>query len=91
MSDNRQLHLRVRTVCCVHGVPVISLQSYWNFAQQVDKGKRNLRGKDLDDYAGVLVERYVKLGLDRRVLASIRYNVFSIGVPGRPCRKRPSD
>ena len=81
MAYNRELHLRVRTVCCTHGVSVSALAGYWNFAQQVDKGRRKLHGEELRLYAAALIERYVKLGLERKVLADIRYNVFSISPP----------
>ena len=59
----------------------MAIAGYWNFAQQVDKGRRKLRGEELRLYAAALIERYVKLGLDRKVLADIRHNVFTIGPP----------
>ena len=82
-GDIRTLHLRVRQVCCTHGVSVSAMAGYWNFAQQVDKGRRKLYGQGdvLQLYAAALIERYVKLGLERKVLADIRYNVFSIAPP----------
>jgi len=83
MPDDKSLRLRVRTVCCSHGVSVTAMAGYWNFAQQVDKGRRKLYGQGdvLQLYAAALIERYVKLGLERKVLADIRYNVFSIAPP----------
>jgi hypothetical protein len=83
-DDNLTLRLRVRTECCAHGVSVTALAGYWSFAQQVDKGRRKLygQGEELRLYVAALIERYVKLGLERKVLADIRYNVFSIGAPG---------
>jgi hypothetical protein len=60
---------------------VTALAGYWNFAQQVDKGRRKLRGEELRLYVASLIERYVKLGLERKVLADIRHNVFTISPP----------
>jgi hypothetical protein len=62
-------------------VRVTTLAGYWNFAQQVDKGRRKLAGEELRLYVAALIERYVKLGLERKVLADIRHNVFTIGPP----------
>jgi hypothetical protein len=81
VASDKALRLRVRTVCCKHGVSVLQVNNYWNFAQQVDKGRRKLHGEELRLYAAALVERYVKLGLERKVLADIRHNVFTIGPP----------
>jgi len=81
MADDKILRLRVRAVCCTHGVSVSAMMGYWNFAQQVDKGRRKLHGEELRLYAAALVERYVKLGLERKVLEDIQHNVFSIGPP----------
>jgi hypothetical protein len=58
------------------------MAGYWNFAQQVDKGRRKLHGNESRLYTAALVERYVKLGLEWKVLEDIRFNVFSIGPPG---------
>jgi len=81
MAFDQALRLRVRTVCCKHGVSVSAMAGYWNFAQQMDKGRRKLHGEELRLYAAALIERYVKLGLERKVLADIRHNVFTIGPP----------
>jgi hypothetical protein len=88
MAFDESLRLRVRTVCCAHEVSVLAMAGYWSFAQQVDKGRRKLYGlgDDLRLYVGALVERYVKLGLERKVLADIRYSVFSIGPPDAEAR-----
>jgi hypothetical protein len=40
-----------------------------------------VHGEELRLYAAALIERYVKLGLERKVLADIRHNVFSIPSP----------
>ncbi len=81
MAFDNALRLRVRVVCCTHGVSVTAMAGYWNFAQQVDKGRRKLRGQELRLYAAALIERYVKLGLERKVLEDVRFNVFTIGPP----------
>ena len=83
MAFDKTPRQRVKTVCCTHGVSVTAMAGYWSFAQQVDKGRRKLygHGEDLRLYAAALIERYVKLGLERKVLEDIRYNVFSIGPP----------
>jgi hypothetical protein len=62
-------------------VSVLTLFGYGNFAQQVNKVKRKLHGDELARYAWELVERYVGMGLDRKVLEDIRFNVFTIGPP----------
>jgi hypothetical protein len=84
MAFDKALQLRVRTECCRHGVRATTLAGYWNFAQQVDKGRRKLHGEDLRLYVAALIERYVKLGLERKVLADIRHNVFTISPPEAP-------
>ena len=55
----------MKTECCRHGVSVSALAGYWDFAQQVDKGRRNLGGEDLRLYVAALVERCRELGLPR--------------------------
>jgi hypothetical protein len=83
MAFDESLRLCVRTVCCAHEVSVLAMAGYWSFAQQADKGRRKLygRGDEPRLYATALIERYVKLGLERKVLADMRYNVFSTGAP----------
>jgi hypothetical protein len=41
----------------------------------------SVSGEELRLYVAALIERYVKLGLERKVLADIRHNVFTIGPP----------
>ena len=82
MTDIRLMRLQVHQVCCSHGVSVAWLFSYGNFGQQMKKGKRLYHGSALERYAWELIERYVGLGLERKVLADIRHNVFTIGPPG---------
>jgi hypothetical protein len=84
MAFDKALQLRVRTECCAHGVSVLQMNNYWNFAQQVDKGRRKLHGEELRLYVAALIERYVKLGLERKVLEDIRTDVFNIGAPIAP-------
>ncbi len=81
MVNDKALRLRVKAVCCTHGVSVAALGAYWSFARQVEKGKRKLGGEDLRLYVAALIERYVELGLERKVLVALRYNVFTIGPP----------
>ena len=57
------------------------MKAYWNFAQQVEKTRKRVQGYDLAVVVAALVERYVKLGLEREVLEAIRFNVFTIGAP----------
>jgi len=84
MAFDKTLRLRVRFECCRHGVRETTLAGYWNFAQQVEKGRLKLHGVDLRLYVAALIERYVRLGLERKVLADIRHNVFTIAAPDAP-------
>jgi len=85
MAFDETLHRRVRVECCAHGVGVVQMKGYWNFAQQVEKTRKRARGNDLVVVAAALVERYVKLGLEREVLEAIRFDVFTIIAPSVPC------
>jgi len=76
MTDIRLMRLQVHQVCCSHGVSVAWLFSYGNFGQQMKKGKRLYHGSALERYAWELIERYVGLGLERKVLEDIRSSVF---------------
>ena len=81
MAFDEKLRRRVKVVCCMHGVGALQMKDYWNFAQQVEKTRKRVRGHDLAVVVAALVERYVKLGLEREVLEAIRFNVFTIGAP----------
>jgi hypothetical protein len=81
MAGDDMLMRKVRQVCVARGVGVISLSGYRSFALQVDKTRRQVSGLDLELVAGALVARYVKLGLDRRVLEAIAHDVFNLNVP----------
>jgi len=83
MAFDEKLRRRVKTVCCKHGVSVTAVSGYCNFALQVEKTRKRVRGHDLAVIVAALVERYVKLGLEREVLEAIRFNVFSIGPPAK--------
>lgn len=85
MAFDEKLRRRVKTVCCKHGVSVTAVSGYWNFAQQVEKTRKRARGNDLAVVVAALVERYVKLGLEREVLEAIRFEVFTISAPREPC------
>jgi len=82
MAFDEKLRRRVKTVCCMHGVGVLRMKDYWNFAQQVEKTRKRVRGNDLAVVVAALVERYVKLGLEQKVLEAIRFDVFTISPPG---------
>ncbi len=71
----------VRQVCCSHGVSVITLVGYHNFALQVEKTQKLLMGNELVAAVASLVERYVKQGLEREVLEDIAFNVFNVSPP----------
>jgi hypothetical protein len=81
VAFDENLRRRVKVVCCMNGVSVTSVSGYWNFAQQVEKTRKRAQGHDLAVVVAALVERYVKLGLEREVLEAIRFNVFTIGAP----------
>ena len=82
MAFDENLRRRVKVVCCRHGVSVTAVSGYWNFAQQVEKTRKRVRGNDLAVVVAALVERYVKLGLEQKVLEAIRFDVFTISPPG---------
>ena len=44
MAFDQALRLRVRTVCCKHGVSVTAVSGYWNFAQQAEKTRKRVTG-----------------------------------------------
>jgi hypothetical protein len=81
MAADDVLGRRVKQVCVSHGVRVLTLSGYRSFALQVDKTRRRVSGRDLELIVGALVGRYVKLGLERKVLADIAYHVFNVRVP----------
>jgi len=74
----------VKQVCTGHGVSIITLSSYRTFARQVDKTRKHASGSDLYVVVAALVERYVKLGLERKVLTDIAFHVFNVAVPIAP-------
>ena len=72
----------VRQVCCSHGVSVITLVGYHNFALQVEKARKRLGGgNELAVAVASLVERCEKHGLEREVLEDIAFNVFNVSPP----------
>jgi hypothetical protein len=84
MAFDENLRRRVKVVCCRHGVSVTAVSGYWNFAQQVEKTRKRVQGNDLAVIAAALIERYVKLGLARKVPEAIRSQVLSIAAPIAP-------
>jgi hypothetical protein len=82
-SDDARLRM-VKQVCVSRGVSVVTLSGYRNFALQVDKTRKQARGRDLELVVGALIRRYVKLGLDRGVLAEIALSVFNVAAPIGP-------
>jgi hypothetical protein len=81
MAFDKKLRRRVKAVCCKHGAPITAVSGYCNFAMQIGKTRNRVQGDDLVIVVAALVERYVKLGLERKVLDAIRSEVFSIGAP----------
>jgi len=69
---------RVKQVCVSRGVSVVSLSGYRSFALQVDKTRKRVSGHDLELVVGALAARYVRLGLDRKVLSEIARSVFNV-------------
>ena len=84
MAFDEKLRRRVKTVCCMHGVGVLRMKDYWNFAQQVEKTRKRVQGNDVAVIAAASIERYVKLGLARKVPEAIRSQVLSIAAPIAP-------
>jgi hypothetical protein len=83
MAFDERLRRRVRMVCNRHGVSLGAFASYNSFALQVDKTRKQVHGHDLEIVIGALVERNVRMGLDREVLKAIAYEVFNVRVPNR--------
>jgi hypothetical protein len=71
---------KVKQVCVSRGVSEVSLSGYRSFALQVDKTRKRVSGHDLELVVGALAARYVKLGLDRNVLAEIARSVFNVSL-----------
>ena len=84
MATDDVLLRMVKQVCVSRGVSVVFLSGYRSFALQVNKTKKQVRGRDLELVVGALIRRYVKLGLDRKVLAEIARSVFSVEAPLGP-------
>ena len=83
MTFDDALGKRVKQVCVSRGVSVVTLSGYRRFALQVDKTRKRVSGHDLQLVVGVLVARYVKQGLDQKVLRDIAYLVFNVSLPNR--------
>jgi hypothetical protein len=81
MAFDENLRRRVRTVCFASGVSPIAVSGYCNFALQVEKTRKRKHGRDLVVVVAALVERYMKLGLDRKVPEAIRTQVFGVVAP----------
>lgn len=84
MAFDEKLRRRVKSVCCRHGASVTSVSGYCSFALQIEKTRKRVQGNDLAVVVAALVERYVKLGLERKLLEAIRHEVFSIDKPVAP-------
>ena len=83
MASDDMLMRKVRQVCNARGVTVVAYAGYRRFALQMDKTRKRVSGHDLELVTSALVERYVKLGLDRIVLSAIAHEVFNVRVPKR--------
>ena len=83
MATQDILLRKVRQVCNARGVTVVAYTGYRRFALQVDKTRKRVSGHDLQLVVGVLVARYVKQGLDPKVLRDIAYLVFNVSLPNR--------
>jgi hypothetical protein len=81
MIGDDALMRKVKQLCSSRGVSVVYLSGYRSFALQVEKTRKRGSGHDLTLVVGALVTHYAKLGLDRKVLAEIAYNVFNVVVP----------
>ena len=83
MGFDEKLRRRVKPVCFRHGVSVTAISGYCSFALQVDKTRKRVSGRDLQLVVGALIERYVALGLERKVLGDIASTVFNVAAGGR--------
>ena len=87
MASDSYIRLPVRQVCNHHGVSVVAVTGYQNFARQVEKTRKQVQGSDLQLVVVALVRRYVKLGLERKVLEDIALAVFNVSPS--PQRREP--
>jgi hypothetical protein len=89
MTGRRELDLQVKQACCNNGVTVTTFSAYHAFALQVEKARRRVGGDDLVRAVDALVERYVALGLQRKVLWYIATNVYTVFPPRTPPKDLP--
>ena len=87
MASDSYIRLSVRQVCNHHGVSVVAVTGYQNFARQVEKTRKQVMGRDLELVVGALIQHYVKLGLERKVLEDIALTVFNVSAS--PQRRGP--
>ena len=84
MAFDEKLRRRVKSLCFMHGVSVTAVPGCYSFALQVEKTRKRAQGSDLQLVVVALVRRYVKLGLERKVLEAIALSVFNVTAPATP-------
>ena len=77
-QEQGSIRLRVKFALTQKRVSVIQVVHYQRFGSQMLAMSRRLRGQELQEYAGVLVDRYEKQGLDREVLKHVLWGVFTM-------------
>lgn len=87
MDSRQQLEFRIKCAMNALGVGQAQRAGYLTFSRSVEKARKTVHGKDLVAFAGVLVERYAKMGLERRVMYRLLSDVHTIRpVEGWPKR-----
>jgi hypothetical protein len=89
MSFDERLRRRVRFLCFTRGVSVTAVSGYCNFALQVEKTRKRVRGRDLQLVVAALVTRYVGLGLEREVLEVITSRISRVVQTADEAKEEP--
>jgi hypothetical protein len=83
MEQLYPVELKTKETLNKYGVPTVLYVPYLNYARQLYKLTRGrlISGESLAMDADVLLEKWAARTLDRKVLAAIRFEVFTIGEP----------
>ncbi len=76
-----EIEVRVRQVLNEAGVVTILYPFYLNFGREVFARRLRFAGQSLRIEVDVLLEKWVRRGLDRQVLTRIRDGVFTLTEP----------
>jgi hypothetical protein len=80
--DQVQMEAAVKSFIGGQGVMPKDVVQYYNYARQLWKAARSYEGEVLSIRAKQLEDARVLCGLDRTVLAKLRFSIFTIPLPG---------